>query len=350
MGFLGDIFGGLQDALAQVLRFYEGLLEPLAGGYAWGLAIILLTVTVRIFLIPLMVRQTRSMRSMQRLQPELKKIQEKYKADRSLIKTDPERYKKLKDKQREAQMALYQEHQVNPVGGCLPLLLQMPIFLALFYVLRDNARVEELTAAPFFGIEGLGMTAAEGAGIGAFVLVALQVFTTFYTQKQMQARNSGNSNDQQAQVQKIMMYVMPAFLGWLSFTFPIGVVLYWVTTNIWTIGQQAYIFKKVEAEEAEAARQRKEERVASKRTRPKGQSGDRRARADEVTGKRDQSKDIVDSGSSGSRPRTNGSNGTPRSQRSSKGGSTGKGKGESSGKGEGSSRKGRSGGSGERDR
>jgi YidC/Oxa1 family membrane protein insertase len=255
MSFFSSIWNGLIDGLEAILRLYEGFLEPLMGDYAWGVSIILLTVTVRIFLIPLMVRQTKSMRAMQQIQPELKRIKEKYKADRAMMKTDPERYKKLKEKEREAQMGLYQEHSVNPVGGCLPLVLQMPIFLALFNVLRDD-RVEELATAPFLGIDSLSSTAAAGAGIGAVVLVLLQVVTTFYTQKQMQARNTTSSSEQ-AQAQKLMMYIMPVFLGYLSFTFPIGVVLYWVTTNFWTMGQQAFIFRQVEKEEARIVEERK---------------------------------------------------------------------------------------------
>jgi YidC/Oxa1 family membrane protein insertase len=265
MGFLSSIWNGLIDGLEAILRTYEGLLEPLMGELAWGFSIILLTITVRIFLIPLMVRQTKSMRAMQELQPELKRIKEKYKADRSMMKTDPERYKKLKEKEREAQMALYQEHQVNPVGGCLPLILQMPIFFALFKVLQDPERVPEFVDAPFFGIDSLGGTAAAGAGIGAVVLVLLQVATTYYTQKQMMARNTTASSEQ-AQAQKLMLYIMPVFLGYLSWTFPIGVVLYWVTTNVWTIGQQHVIFKQVAAAEAHAAEERKAKRAEAKGT------------------------------------------------------------------------------------
>lgn len=259
MGFLSSIWDGLKGLLESILSTYEGLFEPLIGQAAWGVAIILLTVTIRVLLIPLMVRQTRSMRAMQALQPELKKIQEKYKADRSMMKTDPERYRKIKEKQREAQMALYQEHGANPVGGCLPLLLQMPVFLALFQILQNGNLTDEIGGASFLGIPSLNDNAQAliGGGlsagaIAAMALILLQVGTTYFTQKQMMARNTSAGAEQQ-QAQKIMLYVMPGFLGFLSFTFPIGVVLYWVTTNVWTIGQQAFIFKKMEAEEARAA-------------------------------------------------------------------------------------------------
>ena len=262
MSFLSSIWNGLKDGLEAILRLYETPLEALFGQYAWALSIVLLTVTVRIFMIPLMVRQTRSMRAMQQLQPELKRIREKYKVDRSMIKTDPERYKKLKEKEREAQMALYQEHQVNPVGGCLPLLLQMPIFFALFQVLTEEARLPEFANAPFIGTS-LDQSGATGAGLAAVLLVLLQVGTTFYSQKQMQARTQ-QASAEQAQAQKMMLYIMPVFLGYLSWTFPIGVVLYWVTTNVWTIGQQFFIFKQVEAEEAKKAEERAQARKAKR--------------------------------------------------------------------------------------
>ena len=314
---MGAIWNGLLEGLESILRFYEGLLEPFVDQFAWGISIILLTVTVRIFLIPLMVRQTRSMRGMQEIQPELKKIQAKYKADPGMRKTDPERYQKLKEKQREAQMALYQEHGVNPVGGCLPLILQMPIFFALFRVLQPAGgansegalRIPELEGAPWIGIDSLTSTASETLAVGAIALVVLQVVTTYWSQKQMQARNAKNpsssASDQQAQVQKIMLYVMPAFLGFLSFTFPIGVVLYWVTTNFWTMGQQALIFKKVAAEEEAAAEARKAER--RKKRRAADSQSAKSSDSKGVSGKSDQSSDMVDKAKR-SREKTTGGN------------------------------------------
>ncbi|HUG85664.1 MAG TPA: YidC/Oxa1 family membrane protein insertase, partial [Euzebya sp.] len=299
MGFLLDIWNAIKAGLESVLRFYEGLMEPFLGEAAWGLAIILLTVTVRVFMIPLMVRQTKSMRSMQAIQPEMKKIQEKYKADRSMMKTDPERYKKIKEKQREAQMELYQEHGVNPVGGCLPLLLQMPVFLALFQVLQEPGPLkDDLASASFLGFRSLTDTAQSilsggetgfvlGAAISAVTLIVLQVGTTYWSQKQMMARNT-NAAAEQAQVQKIMLYVMPFFLGFLSFTFPIGVVLYWVTTNFWTMGQQAIIFRQVEAQEVRKAEEREAARK-DKSQRKDADDGSEDPSAKRRTGSKDRS-------------------------------------------------------------
>lgn len=242
---MGQIWGYLLDGLESILRAYSGLIEPVAGAYAWGFAVILLTLTVRLLLLPLAVRQTHSMRAMQKLQPELKRIQERYKVDRSMMRTDPDRYKAIRAKQQEATMALYKEHSVNPASSCLPLLLQMPIFFALFSVLRSEERLPEFATAPFFGIEGLSLTPSGGAGIGAYVMIVLLVVSTWYQSRQMASRNVAGS-EQAAQQQKIMMYVMPAMMAFFSFSLPIGVLLYWVATNLWTIGQQWFIFRRLE--------------------------------------------------------------------------------------------------------
>ena len=272
MGFFSDIWNSLLDLLAVVLRSYESIFS-FAGDYSWAIAIILLTVTVRILLIPLFVRQTKSMRGMQEIQPKVKRIQEKYKhADSTMRSTDPEKYRKLKEQERSEQMALYSEHGVNPVGGCLPLILQMPIFLALFRVLQDAERLPGLTDAPFFDIPHLAdsaqdaLTSPETLGITGIVLILLQVGSTFLTQKQMQARNTATGD--QANIQKTLMYVMPAFLGWLSFTFPTGVVLYWVTTNFWTMGQQGFMHRQLEAEKEQAEEERREKRKEEKANAP----------------------------------------------------------------------------------
>jgi YidC/Oxa1 family membrane protein insertase len=324
MNIFSSLWNGLKDGLEGILRAYEGLLEPVAGQYAWGLSIILLTVTVRVLLIPLMVRQTKSMRATQRLQPELKRIREKYKADGAMRKTDPERYRKLKEKEREAQMALYQEHQVNPVGGCLPLLLQMPVFFALFQVLTESDRLTEFARAPWLGVDSLSTRASEGFAIGAVALVVLQAATTYWSTRQMQARTTAAAAPEQAQAQKLMLYVMPAFLAYLSFTFPVGVVLYWVTTNVWTIGQQHVIFKQVEAAEARDAEARKAARAA-KRTgasgQPDGGGGEEPApevaAVDPVREATTKGTARADGAASGRAKGTNGS--SPRGGRSSKG-------------------------------
>ena len=230
----------LLDFIEGVLRFFYLLAEPLFGAHAWGWAIILLTVAVRLFLLPLAIKQTRSQRAMQTLQPEMKKIQAKYKTDKGLMRSDPEKYREARAKQQEAMMALYKEHGVNPASGCLPLLAQMPIFFALFSVLRDTARMPELEGAPFYLLPNLAGTVTQ-VGIAAWFLVFLMALTTYFSSKQMMSSTAATG--QQAQQQKIMMYAMPVLLTFFSLNLYIGVLLYWVTTNVWTIGQQYVMFR-----------------------------------------------------------------------------------------------------------
>ena len=253
------------------MGFFEIFAAALAGLYgfvsSYGIAIILLTVAVRILVLPLSIKQTRSMREMQRIQPELKKIQTKHKGDRT--------------KMNEEMMALYKEHGVNPFGGCLPLLLQFPVLIALFYVVRsplkylqgslaESALATALKDIPlqvhqFLGLRldcsagqfvGTGSAQSPAAdsltcGTGSFalialpylVLVALMGLTTWYQQKQMQAKQTPGQKDMQAQQMQMMGRIMPVMLMVFAFNFPSGVVLYWLTTNLWTIGQQRLMLR-----------------------------------------------------------------------------------------------------------
>ena len=244
---------GFFEIFAAILAFFYGLVQ------SYGLAIILLTVTVRIVLLPLSIKQTRSMREMQMIQPEIKKIQTKYKGNRQ--------------KMNEEMMALYKEHGVNPLGGCLPLLLQMPVLIGLFYVIRNPLNYLEggtklaqdlmehaLSVNQFIGIR-LDCTAQQvlqsepsqaipnvscGDGfvdaIPYLVMVLLMGFTTWYQQKQMQATR-GQATDATAQQMQTFAKVMPFLLMVFAFSFPSGVVLYWLTTNLWTIVQQRIMLK-----------------------------------------------------------------------------------------------------------
>lgn len=267
------------------MGFFEIFSAALTGFYALvpslGLGIILLTVAVRLILLPLSIKQTRSMREMQRIQPEVKRIQAKHKGDRQ--------------KMNEEMMALYREHGVNPFGGCLPLLLQFPVLIALFYVVRSPLkymgfqegasgavssfdptpgvsgvlermqdsllasdllnhaqRVNEflgirLDCTAQFSLTGEGsdlVPVACGDGIISalpyLLLVVLMGVTTWYQQKQMQAASPGG---QQAQQMQAFAKIMPIMLMFFAFTFPSGVVVYWLTTNVWTIGQQRLMLR-----------------------------------------------------------------------------------------------------------
>jgi YidC/Oxa1 family membrane protein insertase len=236
------IFNQLIEGLGIVLRFFHDLFDGFAGAHAWGIGIIFLTITVRIVLLPLAVKQINSMRGMQRLQPEIKKVQAKYKTDREMMRKNPEKYRERRQKQQEEMMALYKEHGVNPAAGCLPLLLQMPIFFALFRLLQDERWVPELRGAPFGPIGDLSSIAGFD-DVGALLLVVLMGATTFYSQKQMMKSNPTAADNPQ---QKVLLYVMPAILLIFAFQMPVGVLLYWVTTNVWTIAQQFVMFRRVD--------------------------------------------------------------------------------------------------------
>jgi len=258
------------------MPFFEVFAAGLAAFYSvipsYGLAIILLTIAVRVVLLPLSIKQTRSMREMQRIQPEVKKLQQKHKGDRQKLN--------------EEMMKLYKEHGVNPFGGCLPLVLQLPVFIALYRVLLSPLRylghADRFDAAnlDWFGaawaqssnlaadlIEmpgvvnsfvGIRLDCSAGAAGGwqdlagvtgcgdslltalpYLALIAFMGFTTYYQQKQLQASRAG-STDAQAQQMQMMGRVMPILLMVFGFGFPAGLLLYWVTTNVWTIGQQYF--------------------------------------------------------------------------------------------------------------
>ncbi|MGY1803229.1 membrane protein insertase YidC [Blastococcus sp. SYSU D00922] len=237
------------------------------GGLSWVLAIVFLVVTIRLILFPLFVKQIKSQRAMQELQPEMAKLRKQYGSDRQGLS--------------QAMMALQKERGVNPLAGCLPILPQIPVFLSLFHVLRrlqpgaeglyswsdqltDEAARAKLFGAPIsasFNMDGAkeaAILAIPGVTytnirIVAFVLIVIMCFTTYFTQKQIMKR-SGPVEGQAAMVQKILLYVMPAGLFVSGFIFPIGVLLYWMTNNLWTLGQQFFILRKMPPPGSDAAK------------------------------------------------------------------------------------------------
>jgi YidC/Oxa1 family membrane protein insertase len=214
---LANIFQPLIDVANSVLQFFHDDV-----GVGWGVSIILLTIVTRIAILPLSLKQIRSMRSLQAHQPEIKKIQEKYKDDRQRM-------------QREM-MAFYQENKINPFASCVPLLLQLPVFMSLFYLLRSDGFQNEIHAAgsnpDFFGI-----TLDEKAvGAALIILVVLYFVTMVGSTSIMAASAEGN--------QRLLMYALPVFFTPLIISFPAGLVIYWITTNVWTMGQQ-WVVKKL---------------------------------------------------------------------------------------------------------
>ena len=236
----------LIDIFAAILVFFYGIVGN------FGVSIILLTILVRVVLLPLTIKQTKSMHDMQKLQPKLKELQAKYKDN--------------KEKLQEEMMKFYAEHKVNPFGGCLPLILQLPVFFSLFYVLLhpDQFLPERYQSvfmeAIFLGAKlvntpakylpkPLGSAGALTAGvlvpgIPYYILVALMVVTTY-----LQSKMLGNDPQQG----KMMMF-MAAFMAFIALRFPAGVLIYWVTTNSLTMVQQYFQVRAQESGGEDGAR------------------------------------------------------------------------------------------------
>jgi YidC/Oxa1 family membrane protein insertase len=257
---------------------WSTFLDP-ASGWTWGLSIVVLVVIMRIALIPLFVKQIKAQRNMQLLSPQIKEIQKRHKDDR--------------ERQSQEIMKLYRQSGTNPLSGCLPILLQAPFFFALFHVLNhvvaknnpqyamdDPALVEQAQRAKIFGAPiastflmspddvlrlGGDPTATK---IVAIVMIILMSASTFLTQRQIMLKNIPNlDSNPYAQQQKILLYVFPLVFAVSGVNFPIGVLLYWLTTNLWTMGQQFYVIRNNPApgtKAYEAWEARKKEKAAKK--------------------------------------------------------------------------------------
>ena len=247
---MGELWRSLQAGLGYLLTFLHDAFVPLTGEFAWGWGIIGLTLLVRLVLLPLAIKQITSMRGMQQLAPELKKLQAKYKVDAATRKADPAKYQEQRQKLQQEQMALYRDNGVNPAAGCLPLLAQAPVFFALFSVLRSPDIVPELQDAPWYLVDALSQTVQGGAGVGAYLLLLIMGISTFVSQRQTMASNPAAASQPQ---QKVMLYVLPGMLVFFGINLPIGVLLYWVTTNLWTMVQQYVIYKRIQAAEGGGA-------------------------------------------------------------------------------------------------
>ena len=249
---MNTILNPLYIAVSWVITTFHGLLSPIFGeasGVSWSLAIIGLVVLIRIILIPLFVKQIKSQRALTALQPHLKEIQKKYKDDRQ--------------KQSEEMMKLYKEHKTNPLASCFPILAQAPIFFALFTVLNGIGKnppkpygvltvgeAESAAQAKFFGAPISETFLGSSSGTVKLVTVLLIAFmslTTFTTQRQLMVKGMpkmDSSNNMMLQQQKIMLYLFPVIFAVSGVNFPIGVLIYWSTTNLWTWGQQYYVIKR----------------------------------------------------------------------------------------------------------
>lgn len=280
MSWFDSLLWPIMIAVAWIMTTFHSLfsaigLDP-AGGAAWALSIVGLVIVIRILLIPLFFRQIKASRGMQLIQPELQAIQKKYKG-----KTDPASREAMS---RET-MELYRKHNTNPFASCLPILLQSPIFFALFRVLnsltllaqgkyaggakdhigtltRDLAAQAE--SATIFGapLSGTFMQAHGNFKIQlvtVLLIVAMSV-TTFTTQRQLTMKNMPKAalEGPVAQQQKVLLYVMPLIFAFSGVNFPIGVLIYWTITNLWSMGQQFYTIHRMPAPGSEAERLYKE--------------------------------------------------------------------------------------------
>ncbi len=209
MDFLANI---VQQVLTVLYDFTDSVGVP-----NLGLAIVLMTIIVKLLMYPLTKKQIESTKAMMSIQPKMKEIQEKYKNDKQRLNMELAN--------------LYKNEGVNPLAGCLPLLIQMPIMIGIFYGIRDYdyaAHPEIVTS--FLWLKDISLSDP------TYILPVLSALTTFIQTKQTMP-DTGNAQN------KIMMYFMPLFIGYISLTFPAGLVLYWVVMNIMQIGQQALMNK-----------------------------------------------------------------------------------------------------------
>jgi YidC/Oxa1 family membrane protein insertase len=261
-----------------MIGFHDGLSAiglPAANGWTWTLSIIGLVLVIRAALIPVFVKQIKAQRGMQLLQPDLKKLQNKYKG-----KTD----QLSRQAMAQEQMAMYKKHGTNPFSACLPMLIQMPFFFALFQVLSgisaakdqgvgigamSHEQVVEFDASSIFGAPLSAALLHGGATnvsvvVLSIVMIIAMTASQFITQKQIMAKNM--SEEAMAspfmRQQKMMLYILPLVFGIGGINFPIGVLIYWTTTNLWTMGQQFFVIRRMPTPGSPAAKALAERRAA----------------------------------------------------------------------------------------
>ncbi|WP_371528207.1 membrane protein insertase YidC [Streptomyces sp. NBC_01283] len=257
MDTIASLFSFITTPVSWVIVQFHSLYGAIFGpdtGWAWGLSIVSLVILIRICLIPLFVKQIKATRAMQTLQPEMKKIQERYKSD--------------KQRQSEEMMKLYKESGTNPLSSCLPILAQSPFFFALYHVLSgiasndtigviDKPLLESAQKAHIFGaplaakfMDSEEKVAALHASLTdvrvvTAIMICLMSFSQFYTQRQLMTKNVDTTvKTPFMQQQKMLMYVFPIMFAVFGINFPVGVLVYWLTTNVWTMGQQMFVIRR----------------------------------------------------------------------------------------------------------
>ena len=214
---LADVLQPLEDAAEWILlRFHDDM------SVGWGMSIVLMTIVVRLAILPLTIKGIRSMNALRALQPQMKEIQEKYKAD--------------KQRQQQEMMKFYKENQINPLGSCLPLLLQIPVFLALFRLLRSDSFADKVAAAPPKGWLFIGDLTEKAVGSDLWILIVLYVGSQLGASLVMMSTATDRN-------QQFIFMGLPFLFVPIIINFPSGLIVYWITTNFWTFGQQVVVRK-----------------------------------------------------------------------------------------------------------
>ncbi|MFJ2621166.1 membrane protein insertase YidC [Glutamicibacter sp. NPDC087344] len=280
--FLDTILTPFTYAVSWVLWAFHELFSLIGmdpnSGVTWTLSIIFLVLLIRTLLIPVFVKQIKSQRAMQALQPDLRKLQAKYKG-----KTD----QMSRQAMVQEQQALFKKHKTNPLSSCLPLLIQMPFFFALFRVLNNASHASEnsqsvgalsvenirsFDAATIFGAPlsetFLGTFNSGNTNwsvvIVAVIMILAMIASQFFTQRQLMTKNMSAEALQGPfmQQQKMMLYILPLVFGIGGINFPIGVLIYWTATNLWTLGQQYWVIHNNPTPGSEAERELNARRAA----------------------------------------------------------------------------------------
>ncbi len=291
MTFFDTVLAPLEWVVAWLMVGFHTVFEaiglPAESGFTWALSIVGLVIVIRIILIPLFVKQIHASRRMQLIQPEMQKIQKKYKG-----KTDPESRQAMTQET----MGLYKRTGTNPFSSCLPLLLQSPIFFALFRVLNNLAKIaagtvdsigpltpevaKQANASTIFGaplsatfrttptiVDGVASlgTSSVNTKIVCVVMIVLMSASQFTSMRQLMMKNMPASalDNPFAKQQKYLMYLMPLMFVFSGVTFAIGVLLYWLTTNLWSMGQQFYTIRRMPAPGSLAEKDLEERRLKS---------------------------------------------------------------------------------------
>ena len=272
-GFFYKILYPIEWLMTYIMYFCHEFLTliglPDGPGLAWALSVVLLVIVVNICVLPLFIKQLRSMQRMQAIQPKLMKIQNKYKN-----KNDPASREAMS---RET-MKLYQDHHVNPAGSCLPMLVQGPVFMTMFYVLSAvpfiargvrkplgafNVDVaKEFEDTTFFGLKiSDNFTSAQGAGrIVIVVFIILMCLAMFYSQFHNVRKNMPRSamQGQQYKMQQMMAFIFPVMYIFSGIYFPFAVLIYWLTNNLWNLGRTLFQVRHIPTPGSPAAEEKEE--------------------------------------------------------------------------------------------